>query len=90
MDARARADARRVDHLFDLTEARFDRWREPLKACQRWVAARSTGDAEALKVTCAASVEELRPVEDFHAFPGPRPLATDIPPAQNRKPETLS
>jgi arginine decarboxylase len=76
MDARDRSEPRRVDHLFDLTEARFDRWRELLKACQRWVAARATAEAESLKAACATGFEELLPVEDFHAYPGPRLLAT--------------
>ena len=70
------ADAQRIDHLFDSSEARFDQWRNLLKACQQWVAAIGRKDAAAQKGRCAALFGKILPAEDFHAYPGARLLAT--------------
>jgi arginine decarboxylase len=76
MASKVTPEARRVDHLFDAAEARFDRWRQLLKACQRWAAATGKKEADPLKATCAAVFGEILPVEDFFAYPGTRLLAT--------------
>jgi arginine decarboxylase len=66
----------RIDHLFDLAEARFDNWRDLLKASRQWAARVGTKDAAPQKTRCAALLGEILPVEDFHAYPGARLLAT--------------
>ena len=70
------AEAQRIDHLFDSAEARFDRWRILLKACQQWAAVVGTKKVAAQKATCTALLGEILPAEDFHAYPGARLLAT--------------
>ena len=69
------AEAQRIDHLFDSAEARFDRWRILLKACQQWSAMLGTKKAAAQKAACAALLDGILPAEDFHAYPGARLLA---------------
>ena len=66
---------RRIDHLFDLAEARFDRWRDLLKTSHQWVASIGTKDAATRKSRCEELLGEILPVEDFHAYPGQRLLA---------------
>ncbi len=66
----------RIDHLFDLAESRFDKWRDLLKASQQWAARVGTKDAATQKTRCEALLGEILPVEDFHAYPGARLLAT--------------
>ena len=67
---------RRIDHLFDLAEARFDRWRDLLDLSHQWVASIGTKDAATRKSRCEELLGEILPVEDFHAYPGARLLAT--------------
>jgi arginine decarboxylase len=69
------SEQQRIDHLFDATEARFDRWRTLLKACQQWSAKLDTKKAVKQKAACAALLETILPAEDFHAYPGRRLLA---------------
>ena len=76
MKSNASAEQTRIDHLFDSTEARFDRWRNLLKACQQWSALLGTKKAVRQKEACAALLDEILPAEDFHAYPGARLLAT--------------
>ena len=70
------AQSQRIDHLFDAAEARFDQWRDLLKACQQWAAAVGRKGAAAQKDKCAALLAAILPAEDFHAYPGARLLAT--------------
>ena len=70
------AEAQRIDHLFDAAEARFDRWRILLKACQQWAASVGTKKAAAQKAACTGLLGDILPAEDFHAYPGARLLAT--------------
>jgi arginine decarboxylase len=69
------AELRRIDHLFDAAEARFDRWRLLLKACQQWSTLLGTDKAAPQKETCAELLGGMLPAEDFHAYPGRRLLA---------------
>jgi len=70
------AEAQRIDHLFDSAEARFDQWRNLLKASQQWVAAIGRKGAAEQKGRFATLFGEILPAEDFHAYPGARLLAT--------------
>ena len=70
------SESQRIEHLFDTAEARFDDWRGLLKASQLWAARVGTKEATGLKSRCAAQFGEMLPIEDFHAYPGARLLAT--------------
>jgi arginine decarboxylase len=76
MVSRRTAEPQRIDHLFDSAEARFDQWRDLLKASQRWAARVGTKEAAALKSRCTTQFGDILPIEDFHAYPGARLLAT--------------
>jgi len=61
-----------VDRFFLGTEARYDRWRTFLSLAKQWESTanqRVPDDFNRTKVT--KSLDELRPWEDFHAYPGP-------------------
>ncbi|HEX7125241.1 MAG TPA: aminotransferase class I/II-fold pyridoxal phosphate-dependent enzyme [Thermodesulfobacteriota bacterium] len=59
----------RIDHFFSVTEARLDRWRTLHMAARRWAAA---PQAKAAREKTEQGLADLRPLEAFHAFPGPR------------------
>jgi arginine decarboxylase len=60
-----------LDHFFSAVSARLDRWRDLARSAQAW-AAKSDGNAAALRAECARRLEGLRPLEALQAFPGPR------------------
>ncbi len=64
-----------IDHFFSTVAARSDRWRVLNKTAQVWAARIGTPDAPALRSQCASALEELTPLEGFHAYPGARLLA---------------
>ena len=70
------SESQRIEHLFDTAEARFDDWRDLLKASQLWASRVGTKEATGLKSRCAVQFGEMLPIEDFHAYPGARLLAT--------------
>jgi len=76
MKSSSAAARKRIDHLFDSAEARFDQWRRLHKACQSWAGNVGKQGAAAQKTACAALFGEILPAEDFHAYPGARLLAT--------------
>src|SRR5262245_6744665 len=61
---------RRIDRLFSTGEARLDRWRGLVLAADAW-AARSD---KAGRAAVEAALAELRPLEDYFGYPGPRLL----------------
>jgi arginine decarboxylase len=65
----------RIDHFFSALAARSDRWRELNKTAQVWAARIGTPDAKELRSRCIAALEELTPLEAFHAYPGARLLS---------------
>jgi arginine decarboxylase len=60
--------------LFAAPEVRLDRWRDLHKAVQRWAAGVGKKDAASLQAECADAMAGLAPLEEFHAYPGPRLL----------------
>jgi arginine decarboxylase len=64
----------RIDHIFAAPEARLDRWRDLHKSVQRWAARLGKKDAAALHAECVAAMTSVLPLEEFHAYPGPRLL----------------
>lgn len=75
MATKRTVEPQRIDHLFEPAEARFDQWRELLKAAQLWAARLGSKDAAALKLRTSDLLDGLRPTEEFHAYPGGRLLA---------------
>jgi arginine decarboxylase len=71
MSATTKAPNVRTDEFFTVAEARFDRWRSLLQAARDWEAA-GGGHSEKQKFQelVSNSLLELRPWEDFFAYPG--------------------
>ncbi len=65
----------RVDHLFAVVAARSDRWSTLNQSARTWAASANGKDGRVLQAQCAAALEALRPLEEYHAYPGPRLLA---------------
>jgi arginine decarboxylase len=68
------SDQSRIDHLFAAPEVRLDRWRDLHKSVQRWAASIGKKDAPAAQADSAGAFASVLPLEDFHAYPGPRLL----------------
>ena len=58
-------EPQRIDHFFSMPAARADRWRELTAIANEW----SLGSAET--AAAEAALDDLGPIEEFHAFPGP-------------------
>ncbi len=67
MDTR---NEQRIDAFFILHSARADRWRAAADAAAAW----ANGHADRARVK--ASLSEVSIIEEFHALPGPRVMAT--------------
>src|SRR5215831_2188784 len=80
MSVTAKASPVRVDQLFTVAEARFDRWRTLLQASREWDAAtvHARPEKEKLQAGVSAALTELRQWEDFFAYPGQALLTTLI------------
>ncbi len=70
--ATSTTNAPRLDHLFSTSSARLDRWRELNANAQTW-AADPRGNGRA---AVEAALAEVRALEDFFAYPGPRLMKT--------------
>ena len=66
----------RIDHLFSIVAARTDRWCTLNKRTRAWAARSAAKDARGLQAECASALEDLRLLEEFHAYPGQRLLGT--------------
>src|SRR6187551_2166194 len=66
----------RVDHVFVASAARLDLWRELNAAAQNWVADARGGRRGPGRATVEAALAEVRPLEDYFAYPGPRLMKT--------------
>jgi len=68
----------RVDQFFTVAEARFDRWRQLLRAARHWASMGNRPEAESREGAAAVSeaCRELKQWEDFFAYPGPVMLRT--------------
>ena len=64
-----------LDHFFSTSAARLDRWRELNAKAQAWAADAHSGKRGA-RAAVEAALAELRALEDFFAFPGPRLMKT--------------
>ncbi len=68
--------AKNLDNLFSSSAARLDRWRELNARAQAWAAAARSGKPAGARAAVEAALAEVRPLEDFFAFPGLRLLKT--------------
>ena len=64
-----------LDHFFSASAARQDRWRELNAKAQAW-AADARGGKSGGRAAVEAAFAEVRPLEDFFAFPGQRLIKT--------------
>lgn len=65
-----------LDNFFMTSSIRLDRWRELNASAQTWAANTRAGKLGKGRAEVDAALEELRPLEDFFAFPGPRLMKT--------------
>ncbi len=66
-----------VDRFFTGTEARYDRWRGLLELARKWeIAATNRQPDDAIRAELIKNFADLRPWEDFYAYPGPSLLNT--------------
>jgi arginine decarboxylase len=66
-------EADRVDRFFSLNENRSDTWLDLQRATRRWASEGGGGQSAS---ACQDCFNTLLPLEDFHAYPGPRLLET--------------
>jgi arginine decarboxylase len=70
--ATASSRAPNLDHFFSSSAARLDRWRELNAKAQTWAADARNGKPGSGRAATEAALAEVRPLEDFFAFPGHR------------------
>lgn len=72
--AKPTASSKPVDHLFSSVEARLDQWREFNAACRHWCGAEGKTAREDARQKAIQLLDEIRPLEDYQAYPGQRLL----------------
>ena len=72
--SKAATTAPRIDHFFSAAAARLDRWRDLNAAAQAWAAEARAGRPREGRAAVEATLAEVRPLEDFFAYPGHRLL----------------
>ncbi|MBP8080664.1 MAG: hypothetical protein KAY12_00775, partial [Arenimonas sp.] len=68
--------ATHLDNFFMTSAMRLDRWRELNASAQTWAAEARSGKPHAGRAAVEAALDEVRPLEDFFAYPGPRLMKT--------------
>jgi arginine decarboxylase len=63
-----------VDQLFSSVEARLDQWREFNAACRSWCSKTDQSDRDPSRQRAQSLLDDLRPFEDYQAYPGQRLL----------------
>src|SRR5512146_810989 len=66
----------KVDNFFASSSARLDRWRELNAKAQAWSAGARSGNARGGRAAVEAALADVRPLEDFFGYPGPRLMKT--------------
>ena len=74
--ATAPSGAPNLDHFFSSSAARLDRWRALNAKAQAWAANARGGKTGGGRAAVEAALAEVRPLEDFFAFPGHRLMKT--------------
>ena len=62
----------RLDNFFSVSAARLDRWRELNATAQAWAAGVHGANPRAGRAAVEAALADVRPLEDFFAYPGLR------------------
>ena len=65
-----------LDNFFMTSAMRLDRWRELNASAQTWAAESRSGKPHSGRAEVEAALKEVRPLEDFFAYPGPRLMKT--------------
>jgi len=65
-----------LDHLFSNSAARLDRWRDMNAKAQTWAAEARSGKSGSGAAPVQEALAELRPMENYFAYPGVRLLRT--------------
>jgi arginine decarboxylase len=65
-------DAPHLDNFFATSAARLDRWRELNAMAQVWAAEARGGNSRGGRAAVETALAEVRPLEDFFAYPGHR------------------
>ncbi|WP_313621098.1 decarboxylase [Achromobacter sp.] len=65
-----------LDHLFSNSAARLDRWRDLNAKAQTWAAEARSGKSGSGAAPVQEALAELRPMENYFAYPGVRLLRT--------------
>ena len=65
-----------LDNFFMTSSMRLDRWRDLNAKAQTWAAEARGPKAHSGRVAVEAALQEVRPLEDFFAYPGPRLMKT--------------
>ena len=65
-------NAPRLDNFFATSAVRLDRWRELNARAQVWAAEARSGKSHGGRAAVEAALAEVRPLEDFFAYPGHR------------------
>jgi arginine decarboxylase len=66
----------KADNFFASSAARFDRWRELNAKAQTWSAGARSGKGRDGRAAVEAALADVRPLEDFFAYPGSRLMKT--------------
>jgi arginine decarboxylase len=66
------ASTAHLDNFFATSSARLDRWRELNARAQVWAAEARGGNPRGGRAAVEAALSEVRPLEDFFAYPGHR------------------
>jgi len=61
-----------LDNIFATSAIRLDRWRDLNAKAQAWAAAARGGNPKGGRAAVEAALAEVRPLEDFFAYPGHR------------------
>jgi arginine decarboxylase len=69
MDAKSKVSTS-IDHIFTSSAVRLDRWRELNASAQDWAADARSGNFARGRAKVEAALTEVRPLEDFFAYPG--------------------
>lgn len=65
-----------LDNFFMASSIRLDRWRDLNAKAQTWAAEARGPKAHSDRAAVEAALQEVRPLEDFFAYPGPRLMKT--------------
>ncbi|MHC0506336.1 decarboxylase [Achromobacter aegrifaciens] len=69
-------ESQQLDHLFSISAARLDRWRDLNAKAQTWAAEMRSGKGSGGAGPVLDALRDLRPMESYFAYPGAQLLST--------------